>query len=234
LVRIGRGNDAIGYFEKAIDIDPQFADAHGNLGAALATLGRVEEAIDHYNKALLIQPDWAQMHNNLAIALARCKKIDEAIPHWEQAVKLNPKLAEAHQNMGMILYLQGQVPQAVARWRQGIKECPDHLMMLCLTARALATNGDAAVRNGPEAVELAEQAARIFGGQNATVLDVLAAAYAEAGRFPEAVETAQKALAAAANNAALTTALQAKLKLYQSGSAFHEDRQAAPSPLNLH
>ena len=58
----------------------------------------------------------------------------------------------------------------------------------------LATNPNASVRNGAEAAELAERAARLSGGQKPAILGTLAAAYAEAGRFPEAVQTARKAL----------------------------------------
>jgi tetratricopeptide (TPR) repeat protein len=225
LSRQKRIDEAIDHFVKALEIDPQSAETYGSFGDALAGVGRVKDACELYGKALEIQPDWAQMHNGLAIALAQLGKMGEAVPHWQQAVELNPRLAEAYQNWGVFLFIQGNIPQAMARWRQGIKECPDHAMLLCLIARTLATSWDAALRNGPEAVQLAERANQLSGGKNATILDVLASAYAEAGRFPESVETAQRALAAAGNNEAKIAAIQAKLKLYRAGSAFHEEKQ---------
>ncbi|MCC6126279.1 MAG: fused MFS/spermidine synthase [Pirellulales bacterium] len=231
LARQGRMEEAIAEFEKALEIDPQYAEAHGNLGAALASLDRLDEAIDHYRQALELRPEGAKTHNNLALALARRGKIDAAIPHWQCAVELNPTLAEAHQNLGMMPYMRGQTAMALARWRQGLRDCPDDVMLLCLIARTLATHEDSALRHGSEAVELAGRATRISGGRDAAVLDVLAAAYAEAGRFPEAVESAEKALALAGNNAALKTALEEKLKLYRAGAAFREPHPSPPPKL---
>ena len=78
------------------------------------------------------------------------------------------------------------------------------------------------MRNGRKAVELAAQANELAGGENPIVLHTLAAALAEAGRFSEAVETAQRALhlAEAQSNARLAGALQSEMKLYQAGRPF--------------
>jgi tetratricopeptide (TPR) repeat protein/spermidine synthase len=224
LIRIGQTNEALDKYLESLKIDPRCAETYGSIGAALASLQRYEEACRYYNQALTLQPDWAQTQNNLAIALSRLGKNDEAIPHWQRALELDPRLAEAHQNLGITLYLQQKAPEAIARWRKGLKECPGHAMLHYLLARILATSWDPAVRNGPEAVELAKRALQISGGQDPKFLDVLAAAYAEAGRFPEAVETVKLAIAAA-NNPTMTASLQAKLKLYQADTAYHEEKK---------
>jgi tetratricopeptide (TPR) repeat protein len=80
------------------------------------------------------------------------------------------------------------------------------------------------LRDGQKAVELAQQAERLGGGESAQVLDTLAAAYAEAGRFGEAVETARQALSypATQNNQPLAEAIEFRLKLYEAGSPYHE------------
>jgi hypothetical protein len=87
-------------------------------------------------------------------------------------------------------------------------------------AWVLATSPDPSVRNGTKAVELAGQTDRLSGGRNPAMAATLAAAYAETGRFPEAITNAERALqlAAGQNNAALVSALEAQLKLYQTGS----------------
>ena len=87
----------------------------------------------------------------------------------------------------------------------------------------LATAPQALLRNGPRAVQLAQRANQLTGGANATILRTLAASFAEAGQFSEAVETAQRALhlAEAQSNAGLVGALQSELKLYQTGKSFH-------------
>ena len=92
----------------------------------------------------------------------------------------------------------------------------------------LATCPQASLRNGIEAVRLAERANQLAGGKNPVILTTLAAAYAEAGRFPEAIETGQHALhlAEAQSNTALAGALQSQLKFYQAGIPFHGVEQA--------
>jgi tetratricopeptide (TPR) repeat protein len=94
-------------------------------------------------------------------------------------------------------------------------------------ARLLATCPQASLRDGAKAVELARQANALTGGKNPNFLRTLAAAYAEAGRFPEAVETAQRALqlAGAQSDTNLAGALQSEMKLYQEGSPFHSPEQ---------
>ena len=88
------------HYQKALEIKPDYAEAHINLGIALAGCGRIDEAIAHYQKALEIKPDFAEAHDNLGIALAGRGRIDEAIEHYQKALALaqqqhNAALAEA-------------------------------------------------------------------------------------------------------------------------------------------
>jgi Flp pilus assembly protein TadD len=84
----------------------------------------------------------------------------------------------------------------------------------------LATNPEASVRNGSEAVELAARAVKLSGAKDPAILDTLAAAYAEAGRFPEAVETARQALTLATEP--LAAELKARIALYEDKRAFRD------------
>ena len=88
----------------------------------------------------------------------------------------------------------------------------------------LATSPDSSARDGSKAVELAQLAEQASGGRNPITAAALAAAYAESGRFPEAVATAQSALqlAASQNESLLVDALQKQLKCYQAGSPFRD------------
>ena len=112
---------------------------------------------------------------------------------------------------------------------------PDDVALLNDIAWTLATNPNASIRNGREAVELAERAVRLSGGQQPAILDTLAAAYAEAGRFPDAVQTAEKALELATrqNKAALADSLRTRIKLYQGPQAVSrlaDRKNVLPSP----
>jgi tetratricopeptide (TPR) repeat protein len=94
-------------------------------------------------------------------------------------------------------------------------------------AWVLATGSEASLRNGGKALELARSANLLTGGENPIILHTLAAAYAETGRFSEAVATAEHALrlAEAQSNAALAGALQSELIFYQAGSPLHSPEQ---------
>jgi Flp pilus assembly protein TadD len=88
----------------------------------------------------------------------------------------------------------------------------------------LATCPDNSLRNGQKAVELAQQAVQLSGGKSPEILDTLAAAYAEAGSFPEAIETARQAsdLSTAQNKKPLAEVIQNQLKLFETHSPYHE------------
>ena len=88
----------------------------------------------------------------------------------------------------------------------------------------LATNPNASVRNGSEAVELAQRALKLSGGNEPAILGTLAAAYAEAGRFAEAVRTAEQAvqLAAAKGDRALAEQIRTRLELYRNGKPYRQ------------
>ena len=154
---------------------------------------------------------------------------DEAIPHFEEALDLNPKLTEAHSNLGDIFhYLKGKTPEALGHWREVLRADPNHVLVLQQTARVLATSSEASLRNGAEAVALAERAAQLSGGRDPAILDTLAAAYAEAGRFPEAVETARRALALAieTKKRPLAEALKARIALYEDRTPFRATQRS--------
>ncbi len=107
---------------------------------------------------------------------------------------------------------------------------PDDVALLNDTAWVLATNPNASIRNGTEAVGLAQRAVRLSDGKEPAVLGTLAAAYAEAGRFSEAVQTARKALdlATEQNKQSLAESLKAKMALYEAGTPFRDIQQSAP------
>jgi tetratricopeptide (TPR) repeat protein len=224
LLRKGAVDEAIPYFQKALDVKPDFADAHNNLGIALLRKGTVDEAIPHFQKALEVEPDFADAHDNLGMALLQKGKADEAVPHFQEALEVDPHRAQTHYHLGSALYSQGKIREALARWREGLRAEPNSLPLLKQTAWVLATCPLASIRNGPEAVELAERAIKVSAGRDPGLLDVLAAAYAAVGRFPEAIRTAHRALDLATqdNMQSLVEELKARIALYQSKSPFRE------------
>ncbi len=158
------------------------------------------------------------------MALLQKGKVDEAVPHFQKALQIDPRQVQTYYNLGAALYLQGKVTEALGRWREGLRMDPDYLPILNQTAWVLATCPKASVRNGPEAVELAERAVKVSAGPDPVLLDMLAAAYAEVGRFREAVQTAYRALdlATQQNAQPLVEGLKARIALYKSNSPFRD------------
>jgi tetratricopeptide (TPR) repeat protein len=113
---------------------------------------------------------------------------------------------------------KGEVSQAIAHYETALEIAPRATSTLNNLAWALSTCPDALQRNGAKAIELAEQADQLAGGKNPFFIRTLAAAYAENGRFNDAIETAQRALqlATAQDNFALANKLEKDLDLYRT------------------
>jgi tetratricopeptide (TPR) repeat protein len=198
-----------------------------DLGIALRQKGRVDEAITQYQEAVQINPAFVEARNNLGNALLETGKLDEAISHLQKALQINPGYAPAHNNLGNALLQKGNMPEAIAHFQQVMQLKPADPWAKNNLAWILATCPEASLRNGNKAVELARQANELTGGERPIILQTLAAAFAEAGGFSEAVETAQHALrlAEAQSKPTLAGQLQSELKLYQAGSPFHSPEQ---------
>ena len=223
----GNVDGAISQYQLALRINPDSTEAHINLGIALMQLGQIDQAISHFQDVLKIKPDHAQARNNLGSALMQKGQLDEAIVQFEEAVKINPDYAKAQNNLGSALLRKGDVPGAIVHFQAAIKLEPSDVATENNLAWLLATSADPSLRDGSRAVALAERANQFGGGGNPFVLCTLAAAYAETGRFPDAVETAQRGLqlAQAQSNPGLAGQLQFELKLFQEGRPFHRPEQ---------
>ena len=224
LVGCGRVEEAIAQYRTAIKIKPDYAEAYCNLGLALAGCGQADEAIACYRKALEIEPDYAEAHNNFGVVLGQRGRFDEAIIHLQQALKVKPAYAEAHKNLGNALSGQGKIAAAVVHWREAVRLQPKQIALMNNLAWVLATDPESSVRNGAEAVKLARRAVDLSGGREPGVLGTLAAAYAEVGRYPEAAQTARKALDVATqqNKHELAESIKAKIPLYDAKTPFWE------------
>jgi tetratricopeptide (TPR) repeat protein len=156
LVQAGRVQEAIGQYEQALRIKPDFAEACNNLGVALGQAGKVQEAIGQYEQALRLEPDFAGAHNNLGSALGQAGRVQEAIGHFEQALRLEPDFAAAHNNLGLALEQTDRVQEAIGQYEQALRISPD-------SVEAHYNLGIALVQAGrlQEAIEHYEQVLRL-------------------------------------------------------------------------
>ena len=144
------------------------------------------------------------------------------------ALALQPALAGAQKGLRAAVANQQAALQVLARQREAVRERPDDAARLNNLAWTLSTHPDASLRNGAEAVELGRRAVRISDGREPSILGTLAAAYAEAGRYADAVRTAEAAwkLALQQDRRPLATSIEAKRALYKAGRPFRD----APNP----
>ncbi|MGH8048363.1 MAG: tetratricopeptide repeat protein, partial [Chthoniobacterales bacterium] len=217
LSQKGDTSAAIGHFRKALELQPVYPGAELNLGTALARAGRLDEAMASFREALAQKPDYPDAHYNLGIALYQTGHADDAIAHFEKALAQNPDYAEAHRNLAVALVGKGRLGEAIAHYERALEIHPQNAAVADDLAWLLATGPLAEFRNGSRAIELAVRANQGAGGANPMMLRTLAAAYAETGRFAEAVDAAQRALAAAPPGSPLVAALDDELTLYRSG-----------------
>jgi tetratricopeptide (TPR) repeat protein len=223
LASHGRMAEAMAEYETALRINPDYAEAHNNLGNLLSSLGRLPEAIAEYKASLRVNPDNPEAHCNLGVALANQGAFAEAIPEYEAALRIKPDLAEAHYNLGNALAAQGRLPEAVAEYQATLRLRPDWPLPMRKLAWLLATVDAAKGGDPQEAIGLAERASALVGNQGGTAyLDTLAAAYAAAGRFNDAIATAHKAVALArsAGQTQVANEIEARVQSYREGRPY--------------
>jgi tetratricopeptide (TPR) repeat protein len=213
----GRFDDAVAEYQRSLALNDDSAATHYNLGFALSARGRREEAIVELQAALRLDPDYALAHNNLGALLQVGGRPEEALAHFQRAVALRPDNLDARTNLAQLLSNRGQAAAAAGHFREALALKPDHPQALAGLAWIRATAGDAALRDADEAVRLAERAAEATARRDIGALDALAAAYASAGRFIDAVRTAQAGidLAVAAGQPGAADQFRQRLQLYQ-------------------
>ncbi len=227
LLEEGKSNEAARSFEKAVELKPDFAQARSNLGAALASTGNSAAAIKQFQRAIALDPNSASTYYQLGLAQAGRGATAGAIAQWRKALSIRPQYAQAHDALGDALYARGDAPQALQHWLKAIDLQPGDVVRLREAAWVLATSPSAPLRNGAEAISLATRAANLTGGRDPSVLDTLAAAYAEAGQFDDAVAAERKALALAGHTNAAGP-MRARLHLYESKTPYRPP--TSPSP----
>ena len=202
------------------------AIAQANLGQAFYEKGTLDEAIAHYQKALQIDPNQAFAHSALGLALLEMGRPDESVNHLLRALEINPQFADAHYNLGNTFLQMGRAREALTHYHEALAIDPDDVEALNNRAWLLATSSEPAVRDGREAVELAKRADSLTRGASPVVGATLAAAYAEAGRFQDAIKTGQRALelTTAQGNTARADSIRMQIQVYQSGAAFRDRR----------
>jgi protein O-GlcNAc transferase len=149
-----------------VEIKPDDADAHYNLGNTLKKLAQNESAVASYRRALEIKPDYAEAYNNLGIALQDLGQFESAVASYRRALEIKPDFAEAHSNLGLAMKEFGQYEGAVASYRRALEIKPDYVEAHSNLGMALQDLGqlDAAMASYRRALEINPDHAKARGG----------------------------------------------------------------------
>jgi tetratricopeptide (TPR) repeat protein len=216
LGRAGRVEEEIVQYRKAIAAKPDYPQALNNLGGVLISRGQAREAVALLREAVRLRNDYVLAHWNLANALAENDELDEAASEYREVLVARPVDGLTHLGLAAVLRKAGRLSEALSHYRLAVRLLPDNPEALSGLAWVQAVHPDEALRDPRSAVRLAERASRLAKG-DAAILDGLAAAYASAGRYDDAVRTAQRAEARAVDSGAmeLAEAIRERVKLYR-------------------
>lgn len=200
------------------------ADAHYELGDTLERKGEISGAVKCYLEAIKIRPGYAKAYNNLGVIFAAQNKVEAAIFFLSKALQISPRYAGAHYNLGKIYANLNDPGKAILHYKKALQFDPNMIQALYQMSWIRSTHEDKKYRNGKEAVKLATILCKITQFHQPLALDVLAAAYAETGRYDEAISTADKAyeMALMQGPASLAQGLEQRLKLYQNKRAYRQ------------
>jgi tetratricopeptide (TPR) repeat protein len=222
----GRLNESLLHLRKALEINPNYAEVRYNLGHALLRAGLLDDAIVHLKKAVEINPNYVPAYSDLGNALLRKGEVEESLAYLQRAVEIDPDYKPTRFNLANTLLQSGRGAEALAHLQKVLSLNPDDAEAEKNMAWVLATWPEDRIRDGAKAVELAERANRSTEGQNPIIVVTLAAAYAEAGRFSDAIQTAEEALRLAndSGNVALAEGIRGYIQLYRLGHPFRDIR----------
>ena len=228
MVYLENGNypAAVREFKAVLAVNPT---AHGyyDLGHAWHKAGNLTKAVENYQKALSLKADFPLALSNLGAAFLQQGRFDESIRALKKALEIKAGYTSAAYNLFNIYKLEGEYASALAVLREAKQHNPEDINLTTQLAWTLATIPEANLRNGKEAVSLAESVCRETNYQDPVKLDALAAAYAETGQFNKAIKTAKNAhqLALKARRENLAKKIQSRLAFYERRKPFHEERR---------
>jgi tetratricopeptide (TPR) repeat protein len=206
LLLRGQTDDAARLFRRTIELHqetgqfPAVHKAYSNLGWAMGAAGRWAEATNHLAEALRRRPSDPEANLTFGRALLALNLPERAIPPLELGAAARTNAAEPRLFLGQALARTGRDAEAAPQFRAALQLQPESSPALDALAWLLATSPDASLRNGTEAVSLAQRACFLTRTNDPAPMLTLAAALAETGQFQSARQQAHAALALAARS----------------------------------
>jgi superkiller protein 3 len=220
----GNSEEAVKHFNESIRTEPNNARAYKNLGTAMMSLGKPEEAITSFKEAIQKDPDFEGIYAYLGNALSFQGRQEEAVEALNKALQVQPENPGIYNELGIAFIRQGKVVETITHFKKALQAKPDWILTMNNLAWILATYEEVWLRDPDEAVRLAKRACILTDFKRPNLLDTLAAAYAAAGRFPDALSTVKKAveMAQSSGHMELAEEIKERMSLYKSGKAYKE------------
>ncbi len=227
LIGRGRTEEGIAAAREGLAAAPFSAELRFDLGTALALRGETAEGIEQLQLACGIKPKWAEPRFLLGSTLAKQGRLEEACQCLREGLRLEPGNAGGHCQLAAALSGQHETAGAIAHFGEALRLQPDFAEALNNLAWIRAAHSSAGFRDGAEAVRLGERACKITQFKEPVMVGTLAVAYAEAGRFDEAVATARKAreLALAAGQQGLADENQKLIQFFSARQPYRDPAQ---------
>ncbi len=216
----GKFDQAIADFSRAIELKPKYANAWFNRGEIQFDQGDYESAISDYTQTIELTPDDYDAYIRRGHAYFHLRRFREALADYDRAAELKPNEVEAIVNRGDAQRNLGQWREAAQNYQQAVTLDNRSGHAYRSVAWLMATCPEDKYRKGQLAVQAAERAVQLDGGEDFTYLDTLAAAYANAGEFEKAQQTMPFAIKAAPDHQKET--LRRRLELYKANKPYRE------------
>jgi protein O-mannosyl-transferase len=229
----GRLDEAIHHYQAALRLNPQLPQAHNNLGVVLLQKGRLAEGVVQLKEAVRLNPSNLALQLNLAQVLNQMEDWQQAAELFAQIAPARPNDAQLHFEFGLALAHLQKTREAMSHYARALRLQPDYPEALDRLAWIAATDPRPELRNGEEAVHMAERACELTGRKEARMVATLSAAYGETGRFAEGIQAAEEAkrLADTLGQQEVIVKCRGLMEALQSGKPWREapSNPAVPS-----
>jgi tetratricopeptide (TPR) repeat protein len=192
LLLEGKPQLAVAELKQALQLEPKLTDARMPLGEAFLSQRLPKAAAAEFAAVIQSQSNNFNAHFQLGQTDMVMGKLDDASLQFNDALRLSPQFPQAHFSLGLLSAQRNDVPEAITHYQDALRIYPDYREALNNLAWILASAAPK-YRDGPKAVQLAERACQLTGHSDPAMVGTLAAAYAQAGRFDDAIATAKEA-----------------------------------------